>query len=526
MYDLLLTGGSVVDGSGSPPRRADLWVHDGRIAGIAWPDEAPDRSQAAEVLDITGRYLMPGFIDAHVHADAVLVRTDVQEAMLRQGITTVVLGQDGLSFAPARRPTIDYVARYFAAVNGEAPPEFASGCTVEEFLAAYDRRTSLNVGYLVPLGTVRHEVMGPKQRPATTDELAAMVRLVEDGLAQGAVGVSTGLEYVPGVFADLAELKALSAPAARLSAPYVSHLRSYADGRAPGVAEARALGRETGGPVHLSHYRGRSEFLLAELERCAAEEVDVTFDSYPHLLGNTILAMKALPSRVQSGGVPATLRRLRDTGVRLDLLRRWFPSVQEELAEAKLTHVAAPGYRWAEGRTLGSAAEETGQDLGSLVCDLLLASDLAVGCIIGSPGGGTEEDVRALAKDHRHMACSDGIYLGGHPHPRGWGAFARYLGRHTRELGDWDWGRAARHLAGRPAERFQLAGRGLLAPGMVADLAVVDPETVADVADYSEPRRLAVGVSHVVVAGRPVLVDGVMTGTRSGRALRRGETGL
>lgn len=526
MYDLLFTGGSVVDGSGSPPRRADLWVHDGRIVGIAPPAEAPDRSQAAEVFDVTGRYLMPGFIDTHVHADAALVRADVQEAMLRQGITTVVLGQDGLSFAPAGPSTVGYVARYFAAVNGEPLPEFASGCTVADLLAAYDRRTPVNVSYLVPLGTIRHEVMGPRQRGATADELATMVRMVEEGLSEGAVGVSTGLEYVPGVFADFAELKALSKPAARLSAPYVSHLRSYADGRAPGVAEARTLGRETGGPVHLSHYRGRSEFLLAELERCAAEGVDVTFDSYPHLFGNTILAMKALPARVQSGGVEATLRRLRDPGVRLDLLRRWFPSVRDELAEATLTYVASPDHRWAEGRTLGAAAEETGQDLGTLVCDLLLASDLAVGCIIGSPGGGTEEDVRALAKDHRHMACSDGIYLGGHPHPRGWGAFARYLGRHTRELGDWDWGRAAHHLAGRPAQRFHLAGRGLLAPGMVADLAVVDPETVADTADYAEPRRLAVGVSHVVVAGRVVLADGVLTGVRSGRALRRGETGL
>lgn len=523
MYDILLSGGSVVDGTGTtPPRRADLAVSNGRVAAIGDLTGA----EARRVVRADGKLLLPGLIDTHVHADAVLGRPDVQEAMLRQGITTVILGQDGLSFAPSTRSTVEYVARYFAAVDGVPPAEFGDGCSVADFLSMYDRRTPINVSYLIPLGTVRHEVFGPGNTPADKGGLAAMLRLVERGLDEGAVGVSTGLEYLPGGFADLAELVALCRPAARVNAPYVSHLRSYADGRAPGMHEARTLGRESGVPVHVSHYRGRAEPLLAHLESCNAFGVDVSFDSYPHLLGNTILAMKALPASVQEGGVRATLERLADPAVRADLTASWFPDLEAELASVTLGYVGSEEYRWAEGLRLGEASERAGLPFGELVCELLVASELAVGAIIGSPGGGEESDMRALARDHRHMACSDGIYLGGHPHPRGWGAFARFLGRHTRELGDWDWRTAAFHLSGHPARRFGLNGRGELTSGRVADIAVVDPETVSDTATYEDPRQLAVGVTDVVVAGDLVLADGATTGVASGRALRRGEPSL
>jgi N-acyl-D-amino-acid deacylase len=413
------------------------------------------------------------------------------------------------------------VARYFAAVDGTAPAELAGGCTVAGLLDFYDRRTPLNVAYLVPLGTVRHEVLGAEDRPAG-EQLPVMRRHVEQGLDEGAVGISTGLEYVPGVFADLAELTALCQPAAKVGAPYVSHLRSYDGGRAPGMAEARDLGQATGVPVHVSHYRGLAEPLLDHLEAAAAVDVDVTFDAYPHLYGNTILAMKALPAHVQAGGVDETLRRLADPAVRADLDATWFPAVEASLSRAIFGHIAGPGYRWAEGLTLDAARARAGLSFGQLVCEVLLASDLAVGAIVPSPGG-DDGDLRAMIRDDRHMGCSDAIYLGGHPHPRGWGAFARFLGHHTRELGDWTWAQAAWHLAGHPARRFQLAGRGTLAERAVADIVVVDPTLVTDLATYDQPRQLAVGIRDVLVAGEPVLTDGKLTGATPGRALRRGE---
>ncbi len=520
-YDTVLTGGTVVDGTGGRTYVADVGILDGRIAQIG----SLDAAQARTTIDARGRLVMPGFVDTHIHADAVLGRPDtqhaVQEAMLRQGITSVILGQDGLSFAPASRATVDYVAAYFAAVDGPPPAELADGCTVGGLLDFYDRRTALNVAFLVPLGTVRHEVLGPDDRPGT-QALPAMVQLVSEGLDQGAVGISTGLEYVPGVFADLAELTALCAPAAAVGAPYVSHLRSYDRGAAPGMTEARALGRAAGIPVHVSHYRGHAEPLLAHLDACRSDGVDVTFDTYPHLYGNTILAMRALPPQVQAGGVKATLRRLVDPEVRADLAATWFPSVEAAIATSMFGYVAGAEFRWAEGSTVAEASARSGRSVADLVCDVLVASDLAVGVLVPSPGG-DETDLRGMIRDDRQMGCSDAIYLGGHPHPRGWGAFARFLGHHTRELGDWTWAQAAWHLAGHPAQRFQLHQRGTLAAGAVADIAVVDPATVTDRATYDDPRQLATGVDDVLVAGEAVLAGGNLTGAAPGRALRRGE---
>jgi N-acyl-D-amino-acid deacylase len=404
--------------------------------------------------------------------------------------------------------------------------EFAGGCSVTDLLAYFDRRTPLNVAYLLPLGTVRQEVLGSGSVRGTNADLRAMAALVAQGLDEGAVGVSTGLEYVPGVFADLAELTALCEPAARISAPYVSHLRSYDNGAQVGMAEVAELGKATGIPLHVSHYRGRAEQLIARLEDCLANGLDVTFDSYPHLWANTILAMKALPATLQEGGVDATLRRLADPAVREDLARDWFPGIEATIAPSVLGFVASPKLRWAEGLTVSAAAERLGMSLGDAVCELILRSDLAVGAIVPAPRGAGESDVRELLRHPAHLGCSDGIYLGGHPHPRGWGAFAQFLGKHTRELGDWTWNEASWHLSGHPAARFGLAGRGTLAVGNVADIAVVDPATVGDRATYEEPRLLASGVDHVLVAGEPVLVEGKLTGATPGRALRRGEVGL
>lgn len=524
-YDLLLSGGWIVDGTGAPPYRGDLAVAGGRIAAVGALGEIPE-GNVATTLDVTGRYVFPGLVDTHVHADAVVAEKDAQLAMLRQGITSLVLGQDGVSFAPGSAETVAYAARYFAAINGAAPPELAGGCSVADLLDHHDRRTPINVSYLVPLGTVRHEVVGPGDRRATPEEVARMRGLVEAGLEEGAVGISTGLEYVPGTFADLDELTELCRPAAAVGAPYVSHLRSYAGGHAPGVDELAVLSRRSGVPGHISHYRGRAEPLTAHLDECWSSGLDVTFDTYPHLQANTILAMKGLPSAICEGGVSATVARLADPRVRAELEREWFGPVELEMAEAVLGYVAAEDYRWAEGMSLADAATRAGTSFGTLVCDLLVASDLAVGCIIPTPLMGGEDDVRALLRHPGHMGCSDGIYLGGHPHPRGWGAFARFLGRHTRVLGDWSWGGASLHLSGHATRRFGLAERGLLRPGMVADLAVIDPETVADQATYAEPRLPATGVSHVAVAGELVLADGELTGATPGRALRRGRSGL
>ena len=529
-FDLLLRGGWVVDGTGGPPFRADLAITGDRVAAVgrlagagsgtgAGSSSGTGATAAAE-LDVTGRYLMPGFIDAHTHADGLADSAEAQLAALRQGITTVLIGQDGLSYAPASAATINAVSQYFGAVNGPCPAPLAGGCTIADQLAHYDGKTALNVACLAPAGTIRAEVLGFSGAPAGARQLTAMRNLVEHALEDGAAGLSSGLEYQPGRFADAAELAALCAPVAEAGAVYVSHLRGYEADAWRGMRELTEIVRRAGVAGHVSHYHGPAGMLTGLLDEARADGLDVTFDSYPYLRGSTILGMLALPGEVQAGGPEATLRRLAQPATRQRLARDWFPGISGVLDRITLSYVGAAEWSWAEGVPLTEAAGTAGLPAGELVCELLTASRLAAGCVFAQPPTNTEADLRALLRHEAHLAGSDGILLGRWPHPRGWGAFARLLGRHTRELGDWTWGQAAVHLAGHAARRFGLAGRGLLRPGSHADVAVVNPATVQDQADYEHPRRPARGVHHVLVNGRFALRDGQLTGEHPGRALR------
>jgi N-acyl-D-amino-acid deacylase len=350
-----------------------------------------------------------------------------------------------------------------------------------------------------------------------------MRRMVERALADGAVGLSSGLEYVPGQFADAAELSALCEPVAAAGGVYVTHMRGYEANAWAGMAEVAEIARRSGVAAHVSHYHGPANMLTELVDTARADGLDVTFDSYPYLRGSSILAMVALPSAVQRGGPDDTLQRLADPGTRQRLARDWFPTVTDVLDRITLSYVGATEWSWTEGMMLRKAAEKAGMTPGELVCELITASSLSAGCVFAQPPTNTEADMRALLRHEAHLAGSDGILLGSHPHPRAWGAFGRLLARHTRELGDWTWGQAALHMAGHTARRFGLTGRGLLRTGQHADVAVLDPARVADQADYANPRRLAVGVHHVLVNGQFALRDGELTGSHPGLAVRLGE---
>jgi N-acyl-D-amino-acid deacylase len=508
VFDLVIRGGAVLDGTGAPALRADLGVRGGRIAALG--DLAG--AEAAGEIDATGRYLLPGFVDTHCHAESALFGAPVQLALLRQGVTTVLLGQDGLSYAPGSPSTVDFVTRYFGAIFGRHPA--FTGGRVGDLLASYDGATPVNAAYLVPHATVRYEVLGAARRAPDGDELAAMRRLVEEGLDDGAAGLSSGLEYVPGRYADAAELAYLCAPLG--ARPYVTHMRGYGLRAGVGMAEATRIGREARVPLHVSHYHGPAAELTALLDTAEAEGVDVTFDSYPYTRASSILAMVALPDRLPTADLSATTAALRDPAVRTRLRAEWPDDLWERITLACVFH---PDWAWAEGLRLPDAAARAGLDPADFTIELLVADKLRVGCVFERRPPTTEESVRTLLRDDRHMAGSDAIYLGGYPHPRGYGAFGRLLGRHVRELGDWTWAQAAVHLAARPAARFGLLGRGLLQRGYAADVVLLDPAAVGDRATYDAPRELAVGIDDVLVNGVPVLAGGALTGRRPGRAL-------
>ena len=515
--DVVMTGGWVVDGTGAPPYRADLAVRDGVVAAVG----PLMHIEAAQRIDCTGLYLMPGFIDTHVHGDAAVFDPDVQLAALSQGVTTFIAGQDGLSFAPSGPETMDYVTRYFGAINGSLPGGGQEGRSVEELLHGYEGTTPLNVGYLVPRGNLRLEVMGLEERAPSGAELAHMQRLLVEGMEQGALGLSTGLEYVPDRYGDTQELIALAAATARFGGLYVSHMRGYEAQAHVGVAEMHAIARDAGVAAHISHYHGPAHMLVQLVDDVRADGVDLTFDSYPYSRGSSIVAMVALPVWVQAGGTEATIARLRDADVRKQLQLTWFAERADLFARITFAWISDPDLAWCEGRTLPDAAEAVGEHPADFLCDLLIACDLQASCVFRQPPTNTDQDIRALLQHPAHMTGSDGVFRGRFPHPRGWGAFARLLGVHTRELGDYSWGEASLHLAGHAARRFGLGDRGMLRPGMAADVVVFDPNTVADVATYENPRQPARGVTHVLVNGKEVFREGHLTHSNPGRALRR-----
>ncbi|GAB0108333.1 amidohydrolase family protein [Nocardia sp. JMUB6875] len=549
------------DGTGRPGYRADIAIVAGRIQEVG----TLSRARARTEVDAAGRYVVPGFIDTHVHGDALVGDPAVQLAVLRQGVTTVVLGQDGLSFAPATSAALSWVSRYFCAVNGawttprapkigqaqefSAGPEFRGspsarrprppalsfevmrtgparscdsvrtkppgrGLSVAELLSGYHATTAVNTVYLVPHGTVRYSVMGGSPKPPDAQQLAAMVRLVEEGIEQGAAGVSSGLGYLPGRFAPVHELAAVCRPAARHGMPYVTHMRGYGEVAGVGMTEACAIGRKAGVPVHISHYHGPGPQLVELIEAALAAEVDITYDTYPYLRGCSILA-GMLPGWLSSADLDATLAMLGERAVRQRLAAEICPSLWGRLT---LAHVPGAEYRWAAGMRLVKAAQQVGVAPAEFCADLLIDTALCAGVIFDFPD--TEDSLRELLRHDAHMGGSDGIYVGARPHPRGYGTFARLLRRHVRELHDWTWEQAVEHLSTRPARRFRLTDRGTIARGQAADLAVIDPTTVRDHATYARPRVLATGIDDVIVAGIPVLANGQLTGQLPGTSLR------
>jgi N-acyl-D-amino-acid deacylase len=513
LFDLLIAGGQVVDGSGLPWFTADVGIRDGLIAGVGRLRDATARVR----LDAAGKVVAPGFVDAHVHGDLALLADPLHEPGVRQGVTTYVLGQDGVAMAPASPPTLDYMRRYTAGFNGAFPVP-GRWSSVADYLACFDRRCAVNVAVLVPNGNVRMEVMGLADRPPTKDELRHMRRLVRRGMEEGAVGLSSGLDYIPSRYAETKELVALCEEIAPSGGVYVTHMRSYSpEGVLASLDEVFRIGRDAGVPVHVSHFNSRADQVLPKIDAGRHGGVDVTYDLYCYLAGSSILGMVALPPEAQAGGVERTLVRLADPAERRSL-RTWFAKPRIPLEDVRLSFVAAPQFQRLEGTTVAEAADSLKKEPGELVCDILLASGLAVGCIVPHQHRG-EADVKVLMRHPAMMAGSDGIFAGNRPHPRGWGCFARYLGPYVRG-GTWSLEDAVSHLAFHAARRFGFKDRGLLREGMAADVVVFDAGTVGDRATYADGRLPAVGVDHVMVNGELVLHAGCRTAALPGRALR------
>ncbi|WP_406198704.1 D-aminoacylase [Streptomyces europaeiscabiei] len=538
--DLVFRDAEVVDGSGDPSYRADVVVADGRITSIVKEAAAAgcQRPRARRELDAEGLVLAPGFVDMHAHSDLALLRDPEHTAKAAQGVTLEVIGQDGLSYAPVDDRTLEEVRRAITGWNGYGEDIDFSWRSVGEYLDRLDHGfdgegIALNAAYLVPQGTVRMLAVGWEDRDATPQELDRMRESVAAGLREGAVGMSSGLTYTPGMYAKDAELTELCRVVASYGGYYCPHHRSYGAGALQAYAEMVALTREAGCALHLAHAtlnfgenEGRAPELLILLDDALAAGADITLDTYPYTPGCTTL-VALLPSWAGAGGPEAVLARLRDDDT-AERVRHHLEvigadgchGVPVEWDTIEISGVTEPALSSYVGRTIARSAKAHGEDPW-VTARRLLVEDRLGSTILQHVGH--EENVRTIMGHRAHTGGSDGILRGDKPHPRAYGTFPHYLGRYVRELGVLSLEECVAHLTSRPAARLRLADRGLVREGYRADLVLFDPATVAAGSTYEAPRTLPTGIPYVLVDGRFVIEDGRRTDVLAGRAIRRGD---
>ena len=521
--DLVVRGGTIHDGTGAPPRLGDIAIDGDRIAEVG-----RGLAAGAAEIDARGMAVAPGFIDIHSHADLSLLVNPRAESRVRQGVTVEVVGQDGSSIGPWSDGAFEFTRdRYRRDFDVEIDFRDVGG-----FLDRIDReRPAVSVASMIGHGAIRGYAMGGGDRPATEAELARMRAMVREALAQGAVGLSTGLEYTPGSFAARDELVALASELRGTIYPYASHMRNEDDRLLAAIEEALHVGRVAGVSVQVSHLKAQGErnhwkadAAFAALEAARAAGVDVHFDRYPYVAYATGLS-NLFPASARAGGTARFLARLADpeTGPALERACRDKIALLGSWDAVQISRIGGRNAA-ARGRRLGELAAELGEDPYALTVRLLREANGSVG-MIGF--GMSEENTERMLAHPLGMVCSDGGAYAPYgplsassPHPRGYGSFPRVLGHYVRERGAMPLETAVHKMSGLPARKLGLADRGVLRAGAVADVVVFDPDRVADRATFDNPHQYPEGIGHVVVSGVHTIRDGEQTGRMGGRAVR------
>jgi dihydroorotase/N-acyl-D-amino-acid deacylase len=518
VYDVLIRGGYVVDGTGSPWFRGDVAISGDRIAAVGQLAGA----QARDTIEARGLVVAPGFIDMLGHSEYPLLADGRAISKITQGITSEITGEVSsvVPVAPGSNRRWSDLDGYFAALEAARP--------------------AINLGTFVPAGTVRRVVMGDADRAPTPAELEQMKRHVAEAMRQGAMGLSTGLIYAPASFASTEELVELATVAAQYGGGYATHMRSEGDKLIEAIEEAIAIGERAGGWVQIHHLKasgrqnwGKMGQAVATIEAARARGIDVTADQYPYPAAGTSLTA-VLPNWAHAGGTDSLLARLADPETRVRLRAEvasehgggadWRISAVGGPEGVQIAGVRADSLKRYEGRRLSEVAEARGQEPVDALFDVLLADQARSSAVYFAM---SEDDLEYAL---RQPWVSIGIDAGaraadstvtGKPHPRAYGSFPRILCRYVRERGVLTLPDAVRKFTALPAARVGLDERGVIKAGLYADLTLFDPNTVCDRATFEEPVQTSVGIQHVLVNGVPVVRDGAATGARPGRALRR-----
>jgi len=489
-YDLVIRNGRIIDGTGAPAYPGDLAVSDGRIAAVGVV-----AGDGAREIDARGLAVAPGFIDVHAHDDAAVVRDPRVDFKVMQGVTTDVVGNCGAGVAPVASPGFrDAYPRAWGAILG--PCDLPWSTTAEYFAAVDEARPACNVAAYVPHGVIRMNVIGFDKRAPDGRELAEMRRLVDEAMRAGAIGLSSGLVYVPGTYATTDELVALAEVVAQHGGIYTSHIRNEGEGLLDAVAEAIEVGERAGCGVQLSHHKsagpgayGLVKQSLPMIAEARARGVDVTLDVYPYTASSSSLA--------------AMFRIGRD--------------IAFESTPAIIASVTHNKERY-EGKYISDIAAELDLPIGDAIRKILADEENTPSVIMFIMD---EDDVRRVVADPFAMIGSDGLPTDGKPHPRLYGTMPRVIQQYVREQPLLSLEEAVRKMTSLPARKHRLAGRGVLELGAYADIVVFDPERIADIATYTEPRQYPAGIEYVVVNGQVAVDAGSQTDVRAGRMLRR-----
>ena len=524
--ELLIEHGTVIDGSGAPGFAAAVGITDGRLEVI--------HGETAELnaerrIDARNLIVAPGFIDLHSHSGLMIFADPLHEPKVRQGVTTEVIGVDGLSYAPIPDPhDLEALVHMNAGLDG-APAEARpyDWSSVESYLDRLDAlHPSVNLAYLVGNSALRIGAIGWEEVEASATDVANMRSMLREAMEQGAIGLSSGLDYPPGAYASTEELAQLTAEAGL----YHTHVRyDLGDRYLDPFREAIEIGRRGDGATHITHFYHRQTFpdgpgpMLALVDDARAEGLDVTFDTYPYEWASTRLLIM-IPPWVQAGGPMRTKERLAESSVR-DRIRR-------ELAERGVLYAGRNAWddvrlgaftrpdllRW-ESHTLGEVIADRGEDPVDVLCDVLIEEDLRVNQV--TPGPWTET-LRDFIAHPVGMIGTDSTFIGAKPSPRTYGSFPRVLGQFVRDEALISLEEAVRSMTSAPAARLGVVDRGALRDGYIADVVVFDPERIRSNATYDEPRQFPDGIEWLVVGGEVVVERGTHTGARPGRVLRGG----